>query len=446
VVQPDAVALARRLVAGLERSALARRLEALDAFSPLARLRIDGPGSRALLRGVERAAERALHVARGLFFAILLVMFVLQTGKSPALVVFTALAFPLIALLWIVVWRMLRRPAPPRALPYVLILADTWLALRGPIAVRTPLWAAIGAAGYLTPSELGAMSGAWLTVVAITGAFRLNPRLAVFSTIVALLAHTVIVAVLGMSWNVALAIGAMILFAGALGVQVARVFRYTMLKAREEAVLERYVPEALVEELARTGDPLGAGRETDISVLIVDIRGYTQRVERLTPRDAVAFLNDYFSVVVAPLADEGAVLDKYIGDGVFAFLEGTEHQRRALRAARAILEEVDRHNAKRPPFGPVTIGIALHTGRALVGTIGAEQKREYTAIADAVNVAARLEELNKTYRSSIVASEAVMEAVLPEERTGFVGPAVVQLRGRDAAIAVRYLPIARPDR
>jgi len=72
------------------------------------------------------------------------------------------------------------------------------------------------------------------------------------------------------------------------------------------------VPEALVAELARTGEPLGAGREVDITVVIVDIRGYTRRVERLSPRDAVAFLNDYFSVVVAPLAAEGAVLDKYI--------------------------------------------------------------------------------------------------------------------------------------
>ena len=123
------MALAGRTVPGLERSALARRLEALDAFSPLARLRIDGPGSRALLRGVERAAERALHVARGVFFAILLVMFVLQTGKSAQLVVFAVLAFPLIAVLWVVVWQMLCRPVPPRALPYVLILADAWLAV-----------------------------------------------------------------------------------------------------------------------------------------------------------------------------------------------------------------------------------------------------------------------------------------------------------------------------
>jgi adenylate cyclase len=213
-----------------------------------------------------------------------------------------------------------------------------------------------------------------------------------------------------------------------------------MLKAREEAVLERYVPEALVEELARSGDPLGAGRETEVTLLIVDVRGYTERAERLTPREAVAFLNDYFSLVVAPLAAEGAVLDKYIGDGVFAFFEGGEQQRRAVRASRAILAAVDRYNDGRPGADALVIGIALHTGRALVGTIGAEQKREYTAIADAVNVAARLEELNKTFRSSVVASEAVVQAVAVEETAGFVGPVVVPVRGHEAPIAVRYLP------
>ena len=443
MLDAPAVSLAQRLTARLQRSSLARRLDRLDAFSPLASLRADSPGSRALLGEVERAAERALHVARGLFLAGLLSIFLFQTGKTTTLVILGALGFPSVAVLWLVVWRVLNRPNPPRSLPYVLILVDTWLALRGPLWVGTPLYRAIGGAQYLTPSELAAWGGAWLTLVAITGGFRLNPRLAVFSTVVALLAYTLIVGAVAISRNLALLVGGVIALAGTLGVQVARVFRYTMLKAREEGVLERYVPEALVEELARTGEPIGTGRETDITLLIVDIRGYTQRTERLTPGQAVAFLNDYFSAVVAPLAAEGAVLDKYIGDGVFAFFEGAEQQRRALRAARAILAAVQRYNAERPKSEPVAIGIALHTGRALVGTIGAEQKREYTAIADAVNLAARLEELNKTFRSSVVASEAVIQAVVPEETTGFVGPLVVPIRGHDAPLAVRYLPVAQ---
>ncbi len=420
---------------------LAGRLEPLGAFSPLANLRTEGAGARALLVETERAAERALHVARGILFAVILVVFVLQIRTATAVLIgFSAVAFAAATIFWLAVWRALGREQPPRWLPYVLVLTDAWIAVRGAVAVQTPLWRAIGGEHYLTPAELAAGAGPILALVAITGAFRLIPRVAVYSTVVAVLSYAYIALALGVSWNLAVITGAVIGFIGVLGVQVARVFRYTMLKAREEAVLERYVPEALVHELTRSGDPLGAGREAEITVVIIDIRGYTRRAEQLTPRQAVAFLNDYFSVVVAPLAAEGAVLDKYIGDGVFAFLEGLEQQRRALRAARAILAALAQYNRSRPATDPVAIGIALHTGPALVGTIGAVQKREYTAIADAVNLAARLEELNKTFGSSIVASEAVLRAVAPEERRGFVGPVTTPIRGHETSLDVSYLP------
>jgi len=412
----------------------------LGAFSPLARLRTDSPGARVLLAETEYAAERALHVARGALLGVILVVFLLQRHESTALRGFAALGFSAAALFWLLVWGALRRPLPPRWLPYALVLADAWIALRGAVAVHTPVYRALGADRYLTPAELAAGAGPLLGLVAITGAFRLVPRMAVYTTSVAVLSYAYVAAALGVSRNLGLITGALIGFTGLLGVQVARVFRHTMLKAREQAVLERYVPEALIRELARTGDPLGAGREVDITVVIVDIRGYTRRAERLTPRQAVAFLNDYFSVVVAPLAAEGAVLDKYIGDGVFAFLEGIEQQRRALRAAREILAAVAGYNRSRPAEEPVAIGIALHSGRALVGTIGAEPKREYTAIADAVNLAARMEELNKTFGSWIVASEAVLEAVGAEERADFVGPEITPIRGHEAPLAVWYLP------
>src|SRR6185295_1520319 len=120
------------------RSARAR-LDRLGAFSPLARLRVDSPGARALLGEVERSAERALHVARGLFIAILLVVFLLQIGKTTLLLMFVAPAFAGAGLFWLLVWRALGRQQPPRGLPYALILVDAWLALRGPLAVWTPV-------------------------------------------------------------------------------------------------------------------------------------------------------------------------------------------------------------------------------------------------------------------------------------------------------------------
>jgi class 3 adenylate cyclase len=427
------------------RDRLERALEPLGAFSPLAELRAEEPGARALLAATEIAAERALHVARGVLLATILAVFVFELRDAPAPFVGIAVgAFVVVPVFWLLVWRTLARPEPPRWLPYVLIFVDAWMALRGAVLVQTPLYHALRAEQYLTPPDLAALAGPILALVAMSGGFRLRPRMAVYSTGVAVLSYAYVAWALGVSRDVALLAGAVIAFLGALSVQVARVFRHTMFRAREEAVLERYVPAALIRELVRTGDPLANGREVDITVILVDIRGYTGRAERLTPREAVAFLNGYFSVVVAPLAAEGAVLDKYLGDGVLAFFEGEEHPRRALRAARAILVAIARYNATRPPADAVAIGIALHTGPALVGTIGAEQKREYTAIADVVNLTARLEELNKTFGSSVVASEAVLTAVAAGDRAGFVGPLTTPIRGREEPLRVRYLPADVP--
>ena len=125
---------------------------------------------------------------------------------------------------------------------------------------------------------------------------------------------------------------------------------------------------------------------------------------------------------------------------MFTFFEGADHRGRALSASREILAAVERHNAERLDEEELRIGIAVHSGQALVGTIGSTHKREYTAIADAVNVTSRLEELNKQFGSRVVASEAVLEGAPPELAAGFVGPERTDIRGREAALAVYYLP------
>jgi class 3 adenylate cyclase len=384
-----------------------------------------------------------LHVARGVLLTSILVVFFLQSHVSAILRGASLFAFCLAAFAWVLVWRVLSREHPPRWVPYLLILADAWLGLRGAIAVQTRFYSAIGADRYLTQAELAALGAPLLALVAVSGAVRLVPRMAAYSTAVAVLSYVYVAAALGVSWNLGFMSAVLIAFMGVLGVQVARVFRHTMVKAREEAILERYVPAALVDELVRTGSP-GSGREAQITVVLVDMRGFTRLVEHLSPRQAVALLNDYFSIVAADLAAEGAVLDKYIGDGVLAFFEGPRQQLRALRAGRAILDSIEGYNRSRPASTPIVVGIAIHTGLALVGTIGAVEKREYTAISDTVNLAARLEELNKTFGSNMVVSEAVIQAVNVEERAAFVGPIITPIRGREASIEVRYL--SEPDR
>ncbi len=177
-----------------------------------------------------------------------------------------------------------------------------------------------------------------------------------------------------------------------------------------------------------------AGRVEEVTLLLCDIRGFTRISEPLTPAQTVTLVNAYLDVVCPQIVDSGGVIDKFMGDGVLAFFEGGGNAARALAAARQILAAIER--ATLPTPQPVRVGIALHTGAVLVGTVGPRTRREYTMIGDAVNTVARLEELNKTYASTIVASARTIAEIAPAQRTGFEGPIEVALRGREAAIGV----------
>lgn len=179
------------------------------------------------------------------------------------------------------------------------------------------------------------------------------------------------------------------------------------------------------------------GRVEDVTLLLCDMRGFTRLVERLSPSETVMFVNAYLDAVCPPITNAGGVIDKFMGDGVLAFFEGGGNASRALNAARRILDAVDR--ARLRTDGAVRVGIALHSGQVLVGTVGPRTRREYTIISDAVNTVARLEELNKVHGSVVVASEATIARVSDGERAGFDGPMEVSLRGREAGVAVHVL-------
>jgi adenylate cyclase len=179
------------------------------------------------------------------------------------------------------------------------------------------------------------------------------------------------------------------------------------------------------------------GRLEEVTLLLCDIRGFTRMSEHLEPAETVKLVNAYLDVVCPQISDSGGVIDKFMGDGVLAFFEGGGHASRALGAARRILSAIERAHLPTPQR--VRIGIALHTGSVLVGTVGPRTRREYTMIGDAVNTVARLEELNKTYGSTVVASARTIAEVSPGERAGFEGPLEVALRGREAPVAVHVL-------
>src|SRR5262249_17655220 len=175
---------------------------------------------------------------------------------------------------------------------------------------------------------------------------------------------------------------------------------------------------------------------------MADIRDFTLLSEHLTPAQAVTVLNDYFAAIVSPLIGEGAMLDRYLGDGILAHFEGEDRACRALRAARGVLRALDVLNATHPDRQPIAIGIALHAGTVLVGTIGARERGEYTTVGDAVTATERLEKCNKELESVVVASVEALAGVAEPSRHGFIGPRLVTVRGRTEPIAVHYMPRA----
>lgn len=171
--------------------------------------------------------------------------------------------------------------------------------------------------------------------------------------------------------------------------------------AREEvarANYGRFLPEYVVQQLLENPDSFRLGGATqNITVLFADIRGFTAFSERQNPEKVVGLLNQYFSAMSEIIFSHGGTLDKYIGDGLMAlFGAPTATPVDAINALKAAVSMQKRvvtlnNELRARGYSPIAIGVGLHTGEATVGYIGSEQRSEYTAIGDTVNLAARLE-------------------------------------------------------
>ncbi len=177
----------------------------------------------------------------------------------------------------------------------------------------------------------------------------------------------------------------------------------------------RYVPRQLVRELLAQGTEARLGGETrELTVFFSDIAGFTGISEKMTPTQLVEQLGDYLALVTARLEEERGTIDKFMGDGVLAFFNApqrvADHPRHACRAACALQRVLDATvgTAARPVF---RTRIGLHTGEVLVGNIGTPERFAYTIIGDAVNLASRLESLNKAYGTRMLASEDLWRQV-----------------------------------
>jgi adenylate cyclase len=168
---------------------------------------------------------------------------------------------------------------------------------------------------------------------------------------------------------------------------------------------------ARMMESGGEGGLLG-GQSSLATVMFTDIRGFTPITEQLGPQGTVAFLNEYFTLMVDILAREGGMLDKFIGDAIMAAFglpaPHDDDEDRAVRAAIAMISACRRFSDERVARGqlPVDMGIGLHTDMVVSGNIGSAKRMDYTLIGDGVNLASRLESACKQYSARILISEA----------------------------------------
>jgi adenylate cyclase len=190
------------------------------------------------------------------------------------------------------------------------------------------------------------------------------------------------------------------------------------LKERErlKGTLDRYVSGDVAERiLEEKDDLLLRGEVRRVTVLFLDVRGFTTISERLSPTEVVALLNEYFDVVVDRVTHHGGTLNKFIGDAAMCIWgapkEALNAERDAVLCALEIQEAVATLSAERARNGATTvaIGIGINAGEAVAGNLGAARRLEYTVIGDAVNLAQRLESQAKA--GEVLISQTVYEKV-----------------------------------
>jgi adenylate cyclase len=208
-------------------------------------------------------------------------------------------------------------------------------------------------------------------------------------------------------------------------------------RRRERAVrrrFEQHLDPAMVSRIIERPELVRfEGERREITALFTDIEGFTALTDRVGPTQLIALLDDYFAGIVAIVLKHGGMIDKFVGDAVHAFfnapLDLPEHPQQALAAAQEILEFSKRFGqsnaAVAAALGRTRIGI--ETGDVVIGDVGAGGKLDYTAYGSAVNTAARLEGMNKTFGTSICVGP-VFRSRLPDYP--FVRLGEIEVRGR----------------
>ena len=225
-----------------------------------------------------------------------------------------------------------------------------------------------------------------------------------------------------------------------LGVTMQRFLAEERERERIRKTFESYVAPAVVQEMLKHPEQLRLGGERrEISVLFTDIRGFTTMSENLDPEALVKLLHDFLNPMSNIIINQGGTIDKYMGDAIMALfgapLIQADHPRLACRAALEMVASLEALNRTWTEQGrpPLKVGVGVNTGPVAVGNMGSDRLFDYTAIGDNVNLASRLEGLNKYYGTSILISDTTAQAL----ENGFILRDVDLVRVKGKAQGVR---------
>ncbi|MCB9777627.1 MAG: adenylate/guanylate cyclase domain-containing protein [Alphaproteobacteria bacterium] len=214
------------------------------------------------------------------------------------------------------------------------------------------------------------------------------------------------------------------------------------LEARNEVLrtFGQHVSPQVVDALLAQGDA-NRTMTRNVSVMFLDIRGFTTLSEAKHPEQVVALLNDLFGFMIEAVNTHDGFINKFLGDGFMAVFGAPvstgEDARNAVRAATDILEVLERRIAD-GSLPALRVGIGIHHGEAVTGSVGSQERKEYTLIGDVVNVASRVEGLNKQYDSQLLVTEAVWLALDSTLHSADVHEDV-PLRGRQDTVTIYQL-------
>ncbi|MBI9033475.1 MAG: adenylate/guanylate cyclase domain-containing protein, partial [Bacteroidales bacterium] len=201
----------------------------------------------------------------------------------------------------------------------------------------------------------------------------------------------------------------------------------------------RFVPKQFLDILGKesyTDVQLGDQVEKEMTILFADIRNFTDLSESMTPVENFNFLNRYLGYMEPVIRRNNGFIDKYIGDSIMALFETSVED--ALNAAIEMRIKLTEFNQVITQFGmePIDIGIGMHTGNLMLGVVGGEGRMDGTVISDAVNLAARLEGLNKTYGASIIISEDLLVKIDDASIYDYRFLDIVKVKGKKKAVYI----------